>query len=44
MVQILNLFTKQRVTNVENKPVVIKEGKMGDKLGDWDCRFFEAYV
>ena len=40
MVQIMNLFTQQRVTNVENKPVVMQEGKMGDKLGDWDYRFF----
>ena len=34
MVQ-MNLFTKQRVTNIEDKLMVTKEEE-GDKLGAWD--------
>ena len=35
MVQ-MNLFTKQRVTDVENN-LMVTGGKVGgDKLGDWD--------
>ena len=34
----MNLFTKNRngVTNIENKLMVTRGEREGDKLGDWD--------
>ena len=35
MIQV-NLFAKQKQTDVENKPMDIKGGGGQDGLGDWD--------
>ena len=33
----MNLFTKQRLTEIKNKPMASKEERcQGDKLGGWD--------
>lgn len=32
----MNLFTEQRVTDVESKRMATKGKKQGDKLEDWD--------